>query len=927
MKSENTLSQQHLAEPLSKREREILGLLAKNLTNREIADALTVALSTIKWYTKQIYNKMAVNSRQEAVARANTLGLLKELPNGHHLPVESTRFYGREKELGQIHRSLLNPDCRMLTLVGLGGIGKTRLAIQAAYELTSGASSRFRDGLHFIPLADHPADRSLSSAIATILDFPLLGSEAPFAQLLNYLSSKQMLLILDNFEHLIDRVDEVSEILVRAPRCRLLITSREALNLQEEWRFEVGGLEPPKPTAKKAGANQAVQLFVDRASHVRADFDADKNATCIAHICRLLHGMPLAIELAASWTRSLSCQEIAGEIETSIASLEASLRSIPQRHQSIGLILEQTWSLMSDVEQEVYSALSVFSDGFTLAAAQDVAAATPAVLTSLVDKTLVRRVLGDRYALHNLLQRYAAQQLANRGQMVSRVRERHGAFFSELAFSSRNSWGNFDQLKALNSWKNEFHNMAQAWQWNLIEGSIPRLDKLIISLCEYLFWQGRLDEGLAFCRSIHERFESVEPETTSDSIQLALLRAKAYLWESHFTDQKQNPIEAIMQLDAAQALLDTLDGDSPERQHLQALVWLHRGRLGVKFGQHDPASRYLSDSLSQFRSEEYAWGEAAVYYWMGVSHGLQGNQDEARVFYEKAVTLFDSIGDRRNIASAKDALAVALTNQNELDHALDLHLEAIDMARDMSLSLRVAWMLFNLSLTYLDMGDFVAAEETSRECIAAAEELGTRLIVAAGQVGRAESLIHLGQYELAQEVAEESYAFTGSSTFWQHHSPLTLGCAHLVLGKLDRAYDLITESLHAVLEARHAVASEPYAILAIAALYFGRVDEANELIRQSLSLASDIADEQSIRRALIAASFWQASQGDMSKALDHYRIASDSPYFLNSLWYRDLGIHFLGEDFGQGDAVSKEGADQLSDLLSELARSYLEDNW
>lgn len=312
----------------------------------------------------------------------------------NNLPAQTTSFIGREEELALIEQYLGNPACRLLTIIGLGGIGKTRLALQA-----SAATGQFQQGVCFVGLASISSPEFLISTIASALNFPLYGRGDPITQLINYLSDKEMLLVLDNFEHLISGAGLLVEILQRAPHLNMLVTSRERLGLQEEWVLDLQGLTFPESEEIVLLENySAVQLFLQRAQQVQADFwlrYLDKPA--VARICRLVEGMPLGIELAAAWIRTFSCREIAVEIEKNYDFLTTSLQNIPKRHHSLQAVFEHSWGLLSEEERNVFSRLSVFWGGFSRKSAEQVVGASAFLLSALVDKSLLRRTDTDHY--------------------------------------------------------------------------------------------------------------------------------------------------------------------------------------------------------------------------------------------------------------------------------------------------------------------------------------------------------------------------------------------------------------------------------------------------------------------------------------------------------------------------------------------------
>ncbi|MBV7339944.1 hypothetical protein KFU94_69400 [Chloroflexi bacterium TSY] len=268
---------------------------------------------------------------------------LQSLP--HNLPVQPTPFVGREQELTDIIARLRDPDCRLLTLIGSGGIGKTRLAIEAAQRLVDDERHKafFANGIYFVALQPLNAASDIASTTAEAINLRFYGDASPEQQLLNFLRTKQMLLVLDNFEHLLEGADLISDILATAARVTVLVTSREELGLQEAWFHPIAGMSFPKTDADvemlKAKFD-AIQLFDQRARRAHATFSLAEEQKQVAHICRVVDGMPLGIELAAAWTRTLSCWEILSEIEQSLDFLSTSLRNVPERHRSLRALFE-----------------------------------------------------------------------------------------------------------------------------------------------------------------------------------------------------------------------------------------------------------------------------------------------------------------------------------------------------------------------------------------------------------------------------------------------------------------------------------------------------------------------------------------------------------------------------------------------------------
>jgi predicted ATPase len=289
----------------------------------------------------------------------------------HNLPAQPTPFVGRDKELAEIADRLGDPACRLLTLIGPGGIGKSRLALQAAATHLE----PFRDGVYFAPLASLSSIEFLVSRLADALKFAFYGQESPKSQLLNYLREKSLLLLIDNFEHLLEGAPLLEEILMIAPGVKILVTSRERLHLQWEWILEIEGLEFPESEEVERVENySAIRLFQQTARRLHARFSLANEKTAVVQICRLVEGMPLAIELAAAWVRAMPCAEIARQIEHNLDLLSQPVQHIPERHRGVRAVLEHSWHILSNEERNVFMKLSVFQavvvDGQILFAAE-----------------------------------------------------------------------------------------------------------------------------------------------------------------------------------------------------------------------------------------------------------------------------------------------------------------------------------------------------------------------------------------------------------------------------------------------------------------------------------------------------------------------------------------------------------------------------
>ena len=518
------------ADDLTWREQEVLFLLSERLTNREIADRLHLAESTVKDYVGKIISKLYVKNRREAVARAEELGLLDGTRNAKskpltNLPPDPTPFVGRKHELDEIKCHLV--ETRLLTLTGPGGIGKTRLALKVA----EAAVDDFEDGCFLVSLAPIRSAEHIIQSIAEALKFPLATHEDPQYQLLRYLRSRRLLLLMDNFEHLLDGVSIVNEILQIAPGVKVMATSREKLNLLAETNFIVGGMGYSRQArSEDIPQSDGIALFVQSASRVRPGFDPSENELeQIAKICESVQGMPLAIELAAAWLQILNLAEVVEELEQGLDILITEVRDAPERHRSIRAVFDYSWSLMQQGEQEIFMALSVFRGGFSREAAQQVAGASLQQLVGLVNKSFLSHDLDSgRLEVHELLRQYAQERLEKTPDVSSSAHEAHAAYYAEFM---ENSWGHLKgdrQMLALAEIEADIENIRGAWRYYLDQRNASQLMKLINCLWHVYWIRWWNHAGMELFA------EAVKLLQGEDDEECAALRALAMAFQGYF---------------------------------------------------------------------------------------------------------------------------------------------------------------------------------------------------------------------------------------------------------------------------------------------------------------------------------------------------------------------------------------------------------
>lgn len=389
------------------------------------------------------------------------------------LPARRRHFVGRAAELQQVQQALVDADRRLITIVGAGGMGKTRLAEEVARRIHTDAPGHFLDGVYFVALAGvvggATAVDALATHIAQTIGAPLNGRQPPAQQLLAYLQGREMLLILDNIEQLLETaVDTINEFLQKAPHLTLLVTSRERLNLYEETVLMLGGLPTPAADTPLEEPNAAVQLFLQNIQQHNLNFTpSPQTVETIGAICRLLDGVPLGIELAAGWAHRDAVGEIARQIEQSAAFLATDLRNVPARQRSLRAVFLHSWDLLPADLRPILAHLSIFPAHFSPEAAREIAGADQRALDALADKSLLQPLDDASYALHPLVREFAAEQVA--AGAAAPLRQRYSRYFAAFIAQRSQTDHRPTYLKALPHLVTAYEDLRLAWRYALEE--------------------------------------------------------------------------------------------------------------------------------------------------------------------------------------------------------------------------------------------------------------------------------------------------------------------------------------------------------------------------------------------------------------------------------------------------------------------------
>lgn len=621
-----------------------------------------------------------------------------------NLPIPLTSFIGRQREIGEVRENLANT--RLLTLTGAGGSGKTRLAIQVANEFVDS----FKDGVWWVELAALTDATLVPQAVAKTLGVQENAQQPLTESLVNYLRSKQLLLVLDNCEHLLTDCAQLGVALLSAcPYLQILATSRERLGILGERVWQVPTMSLPESRAYSITDllinYESIRLFFERAIAVKSDFTLTEwNASTVTEICQRLDGIPLAIEMAAARVQALSLQEIAARLDERFSLLTTGDRIALPRHQTLHALIDWSYDLLSSDEQTLLRRLSVFAGGFTLDAAEEICADETLhqnrildLLSHLIAKSLVMVEVREgeaRYRMLEMIRQYAYEKLRRVGEAES-VHRHHLGYFLKMTEDADSRLHGGEQLIWLNRLEAEHDNLRAALVWCLEHDSQSGL-QLATSLWQFWILRGYLVEG----RQILQGMLKVSSEHTS-------LRAKALISLARVNFRLESEegqfIKEKIRLEESLAIYQELDdkrGSSRAYQFLGAIVLLN--------GEHEHAWFAFEKSLAHALAADSKSDGAASTHFLGVLFDAEGDYSQARNFMEKSLALFRELGDQPEVCSM--FLNVGFMRIGD-EHWRAVDEETILIMRSIGTRSAIGYTLANLGMLARAEGDYTRAKD------------------------------------------------------------------------------------------------------------------------------------------------------------------------------------------------------------------------
>lgn len=865
-----------------------------------------------------------------------------KFPPPHNLPPSPGALVGREAEIEALEAQLASPETRLVTVFGPGGIGKTRLGVEVARRFATGRPGDFLHGVYFVPLAGLQSAAFLPTSIAEALGFTMQGRGPPAAQLRNHLQDKEVLLVLDNFEQLLapdpsGREDTAATALIdallsNAPRVKLIVTSRARLNLYEEFVFDLDGLAVPGGDETEPERYSAVALFFERARQKYRAFDPPPgDLPAIVRTCRLLEGVPLAIELASNWVRSMSATEILAEIEHSLDVLTSSYRNIPERHRSLRAVFEHSWRLLTGAQQLVYRDLSVFRGGFSPRAALAVAGVERATLDALVDQSLLHQETPARYGYHELLRQYAGEKLAADREASDRVRGAHGRYYMAALGRLDPSQPQDPTVPALDETARELDNVRAAWGWAVTALDLPALRRGLPGLAEYYLLKGPLEEGETLLQMALDQVDRSDP-ANEPSLPF---RSRLSAYRVRFLNEQGQFDDAI-----ALARETIAEARSHQVAEAEAMATLHWGEAHWFQGEYEAAKAQFDQALILARAAELPYLEAESERLIGQVHWPRGEFDQAEDFYNRGLARHREIGNLHGETMALNNLGVLAFEREDYTQARSFLERAAEMNRAVGNRLGEGKVLTNLCVICCFQGDFTEAQRHNERALHMLDELGERTGYAANVRNRGMILRYLGQYDAARDAQEralglfrslgdrrgEGYALSGLSTlFHQWGDPETaLSYAQEALD-LARALNIEMSEVKALTFLGNALADS------------GQREAAEEAYDDAYTLCGEAKDRVLALEPLAGLARLALAHGDRERArtlggelLAHLKNRSPEgaaePFRLHLTCYRALA---QAED-RRGEQILKAGHDELRAQAAkiedgELRRSFLEE--
>jgi predicted ATPase len=823
----------------------------------------------------------------------------------HNLPTHPSPFVGRISELEALEAQIANPDIRLISIVAPGGMGKTRIALAAAEkqvhirERTNGRiEARFPHGVFVVPLAPLDSIQSIIPAIAEAINFQIQSSGGLGAggdprstkkQLLDYLASKRMLLVMDNFEHLLEGAGLLSDILGSAPEIKLLVTSRENLRLTGEHLFPLMGMNFPEEEEigtsldVELEAYSALTLFLQVARRMLPKFNiqtADLGG--ITSVCRLVSGMPLGIELAASWVNVLTVDEIAKEIQNSLDFLETKLGDVDERHRSIRAVFDSTLDRLEENKQELFENLSVFQGGFTRDAADQITRANLDVLGDLSNRSLLQFDWHrGRYEVHELLRQFGAERLAQDPGKEESIREKHSIYFCNLATGLETALKGAQHVEAMAQVDADYENILTGWRWAAAQGKVSLLAEPLEALDVYFLYSGRREEGET---AFQQALDALPRSENIDSLRL-VVRLKNLLVK-YVPRKRIDQRRALVEENWERLKSSTLSEEDARLEEVDLIL------MGGYLGQsaEEMRNRYLR-AYSLVESLGDQWKRAQVLARLGDLSQDIADHKEGIKYTEQSLAIYRELGFGPGISRRLNRLSALVMFDLDYDVAERYIQESMEISEQLGDRRTLGWTLLFDGYVKISQGRFEEAERLFYKALDINGEVGNTFHAIHSKVFISQAEIHLGRYQEAlvhlaeskKEAEEENFAWlVGGSCVEQGRALMGAGDYREAQKALQRSIEIFKEG--------DDIGYLVYALSAMGIIMYELEDyEAmREVLRELFQIVAKIRALLDYLNGIPPAAFLRLYEGNVERAIELCAYAMTNPEPAESQWFYDV---------------------------------------
>jgi predicted ATPase/DNA-binding SARP family transcriptional activator/Tfp pilus assembly protein PilF len=735
-----------------------------------------------------------------------------------NLPPQATPFVGRQREMAELSALVENPECRLITLAGVGGIGKSRLSIEIAKSM----GTRFLDGVYFVPLAPLNSEEMIIPAIASAIKFQSVSRVKLEDELCSYLEHKEILLVLDNFEHLTAGAIILSTLLERVPKLKILITSRVVLSISWEWVIQLAGLEILGIEARNSNDSAAVKLFSICSQKCSGIALNDEELLSARKICSLLEGIPLGIEITAGLTAQSSPSKILEEIESDLNSVESKMLDSKSEHRSLSVVFEHSWRGLSHNEKILFRSLSVFRGGFDIQAVEGVLSASldyAELLLNLTNKSLITMTESESHKRFGLLEpvRQFAQKKLEASSDTDNLHRKHLLHFLRLAeFASSELLGP-KLIEWLDRLDQDQDNFRTAFEETL-ERDIERGVLLCSALIDYWWSRGKMLEGSRWAGLILERID-------------------------------------------------------PGNLQQHALMQIIKAEFDERLGDFEGSKSDAEQSLAYSQSQSNKSGIARSLLCLGTIAWQQGMFETAHSFGEEALEICEDIKNKRQLSSAYGLLGRTAFRQSNFEEAKKHITKSLSISRELDLLSSSCSSLSNLGIIANSQADYRLAETYYKEALDINQRLGDLygVSICIGNIGLA--LMNQGKFEQSKETFERTLALKQKvgdkwGVAWAMSN---LGIIAIEQGDFDRAESLLHSSL-AIDREQSERSREAIDLGNLGNISFLRGDlvGARLLYDQSLEIREEIGHQKGIGKSLISSAHVELLEGNLETARAFY---------------------------------------------------------